>query len=431
MKKYFLTYLICSFFCVLTIPSVAQETCEDAFETICKLHEQKNWKAAQRECQSYLRHCGSRAQVEQILKECDKQLDRKAKPKQQQSSKPAANKRLSVSEKNLEFPESGGKKTIAVTAGGAWDIYNYPGWLDVYQQNNTLIISCGTNYYASAREDDVVLVDEYLNEVHITIFQDKNTDYLRLSANLIDNPGDGGVYTVKVNSNKLWRVKNYLYWCNVETSGNDIRITLDKNNSGYERKGEIEVVSQSGSTNLRSVITVKQSVLKNYLTLSSSSFNDPTGRGCVSQPIKVETDRGNFSIYNVPTWCEIVNRTSSSFSIKIQKNCGGGERNGQFKVVAGDMFRMFAVSQVARPKYVDVNPDATIVATKRGGRQTYTVNTNCGPWRVVNLPDWCRLDEQTSNYFTITILPNEGASRSATFAVSSSGERCNMTVKQE
>ena len=431
MKKYFLTYFICSFICVLTIPLVAQEDCGDTFEAIRKLYEEKNWKAAKTECLSYLRHCGSSAQVEQILKESEEHIKPTPKPQPKPISKPVANKRFSVSEKYLEFPNTGGNKKVVVTADGAWDIYNYPGWLEASKMNNTLLISCEANYYASAREDDVILVDENLNEVHISVFQDRNSEYLRLSANLIhDQDGDGGVFTVNVSSSKLWRVKNNLLWCKVETSTNEIRITLDKNNSDYERKGEIEVVSQSGDANLRSVITVKQSVLKNYLTLSNTGFTDPTGRGCLSLPIKVETDCGNFRILNVPSWCE-VEKNYSSFTVRILKNCGGGERTAQLKVVAGDQTRIFTIRQVARYKYVDVNPDVIITATNRGGYQKYTVNTNCGAWHVVNLPAWCLLEEQTSDSFTITILPNEGAPRTATFAVSSSGERCNMTIKQE
>ena len=155
------------------------------------------------------------------------------------------------------------------------------------------------------------------------------------------------------------------------------------------------------------------------------------GKGSISKAISVDTNCGDFHVLNVPTWCEIIDKTTTSFAVKILRNCGGGERTAELKVVAGNQSQTFVVSQVARLRYVDVFPDVVIFA-KQGGYKQYTVDTNCGgSWYVVNLPDWCLIKEQTSNSFTITVLPNDGAPRSATFAVSSSGERCDMTIKQK
>ena len=430
MKKQIILYLLLSIICVLLTPVIAQDEW-DVFEKIEKLYQAKDCKGTKIECESFLRNFGSSAQVERMLRESEDCLKLRDSIKHKTISV-TQKKRFIVNPMKVEFPYTGGQIPISITAEASWDIYEAPGWVDFKIENNVLILLCGVNYHNSAREDEIVFRDEYNNEARINVFQDKNPDYLRLSTNRIyEEDARGSTYFITVSSNKSWHVNSYPHWCKVETKQNEIKVTLERNHSGYERKGEIEVVVLSNGANLRSVLFVGQAKLEHYLLLSNPGFDDNTGRGSKSVPIIVETDLGYYRIENIPAWCAIEDQTETSFSVRILKNCGGGARSAQLKVVAGNQSRPFTISQVARSFYVDVDPSESIKARKQGGHMIYKVETNCGTWRVVNLPDWCQLEDETSDSFKINILPNEGESRTANFSVSASGYKCNLTIIQE
>ena len=429
-----LIYIILSALCMLS-PSLMAEDCEDHFVVIQKLHDAKKWKETKVECKSYLRNCGSRAQVVQILNDCDRHVrpPKREKPRPIDPNPDVVDyKRFSVDKETVEFAQPGGQAKILVTADSSWDIYEYPGWISVSRDGDVLTIETDENYNLSAREDDVILMDERQKEVRITVFQERCRDYLHLGANLINNQtGLESTYTITVNSNKSWQVNNNLSWCKIETNKNQITVIVDRNNDGYDRKGEIEVTALSNSTNVRSIISVRQVRLQNYLILSHTSFFDNVGKGCKSLPIKVETDNGYFRIEDVPAWVEIEDENNTSFVVSILENKGGDARTAQMKVVAGNQSKTFTVSQVARKYYVNVYPDAIRLIQQQGGTPAYQVETNYDSWHVVNLPDWCVLEEETNESFKLNIQPNDGGPRSATFSVSAHGERCNLTIQQK
>lgn len=330
----------------------------------------------------------------------------------------------------LSFSQYGGNDHVKITSKTSWEIQEMPNWISVQRDHDHVIMICAPNYNYSAREGVVSLADANENKLRIVVFQDRNRDYLKLSANVIEEDGHGGTYLIQIKSNKSWHVSNFPWWCNIKTLPNDIEVTLSKNYSGHVREGKIEVeVAQSGGTTLRQVISVTQAA--HFLVLSHVSFSDNTGRGSQSLPIGVETGSGDFSIEDVPAWCQIVNKTPTTFVVRILENKGGGARTAQLKVVAENQSKLFTVKQVARPFYINIIPSSIIVATKEGGYVIYHVETNCTGWHVVNLPEWCRVEEETNNSFKVTILPNDGTPRNTTFSVVTSGERINLKIEQD
>ena len=426
MKKRVQLFLI---LCFLSVPILAQDDCEDIYEVIVKLYDKKDWKGIKRESKSYLQHCGSNAQVEQWLKESEDKLKPQL-PKPApiiQKSEDTKKLRFSVNKTYVEFLDSGGQEQIFITADNAWDIYDYPGWVDIERQNNTLFITCDPNFYSSAREDDIVLIDENDKELHVTISQDKSKYYLRLSSNnLNETKGDGRTYIIDISTNTSWYIKDKPRWCDVETIGNQIKIKLERNKTGYDRDGVIEICSSQ--PNIRSLFFIKQGALRNYIILMSKTINDVNGKGGTLK-ISVDTDHDYYYFENLPYWCTITEKTSSSFSIVLNDNSGGNAREAQCKVVAGDQSETLTIKQGARLSYINVS-SSKITAMNAGGIITITVNSS-GAWRVVNVPDWCQVVEETNNSFVLRIMPNNGYARSATFAVSSSGIRENIVVEQQ
>jgi len=433
-------------FIVISALAYAQDIqlCDEWYTDAESAYKNNNFKLALNFYNLIVEECSdSYADCKAKIAACNEAIAAATKPVPSPSPKPGEGKvqppkpgkekpnKFLVDKKRVTFPERGGSNQIHITADCSWSVRNNPNWVMLAKDGNVLTVSCDVNFNSSAREGDIVLVDANSKELRVTAFQDRNRDYVRPSFTLIeDENGKGGTYPIKVSSNKPWSVVSYPYWCRVETSGDEIKVTLERNYNGYERQGEVVLALQSNDR-CRSTISVKQFVLGNYLNLSFASFHNSSGRGSLSQPITVETDLGSFSVENVPSWCRIEQLTSSSFVVRILPNNGGGARSAEMKVVAGGKSLPFKVSQAARPYYVNVDNTVTLVK-KTGGYQIYYVETNCGPWQVVNLPYWCQLEDETNDSFKVTFLPNDDASpRQATFTVSASGDRCDITVKQK
>jgi len=130
-----------------------------------------------------------------------------------------------VSKSYIEFPELGGEGSVEVTSDEAWSVSENPSWITTERTNNTLRIKAVRNERFSDREGDIVLSNENHVELRIVVAQARNSDYLNLSAQLIDDTeGDGGKYTIKVSSNKAWTTNVLPAWCTVENNGTTMSI---------------------------------------------------------------------------------------------------------------------------------------------------------------------------------------------------------------
>lgn len=478
MSKKCYIYIIFPALFACILPIAAQDGCMETYEEIQRLYDKKDWKGTKRECESYLRHCGSSARVDDILnkameelrkEDMHKRIEKLEKEEKWADLIPLCNSYLrlyssnakviqiqkeaekhviaeatiplrkqertlvehfSVDEKYITFPEEGGDKFITITSDGDWNISSYPSWVELKKLNdNIVMISCNRNHKTSSREEDIILYNYANKELHITISQDKIKSYLRTSASKIDDKIGAAykIYTIDVNSNLPWNVKSKPYWCNIEIQGNKLNIKMDNNKTGYARRGEIEI-GCAGQPSLRSLIYLEQAALKNYIFLYPNILNDNDGTGG-SGTFHVDTDYDDYYIENLPSWCEITQKNSTSFVVNIKDNNGGHAREATCRVVAGDASETFTIRQAERLDYVKVSPNA-VNASKNGGTITISITSNT-TWRIVNLPDWCEVTEQWENGFNLKVLPNnEYYPRSATFSVSCKGVRENVVVKQ-
>jgi len=434
MNKQLIVYVILLGFGVYVTPLSAQRSdCLETIDSIDKFYKEKQWQKALDYCASYERHqCDYSAHINDIKQKCEKQLNQ-AKNASKNSTGSSQNKAtaknpFSAAKQYIEFPANGGQQKIQVSATAGWFVFKQPGWLSVSKSGNAISISCSSNNYSSAREDDIVLVDYEYREVRITVMQDGSRDYITVSSKLInDSQGNGGRYTINVTSNKAWSVRNKPQWCTVSTEANRIVVTLERNKTGYTRRGDIEIVSTYASS-IKQTIAVQQSSLQHYIYISPQVVNSANGKKGEAT-VTVDTDYGNYRVTNLPYWCKLLRQNSTSFVLEIDDNSGGQARTAECKVVAGDKVEILTIKQGSRMSYVNVSPQIVNAVTD-GGIITINVKSS-GSWRVVNLPDWCQVTDQTSTSFTLTIARNPGASRTATFSVSSSGMRENVMVIQE
>ena len=334
-----------------------------------------------------------------------------------------------VSKAFLEFPEFGGDQQIEVTSDEAWSVSESPKWITAQRKGNSLSVKVARNERFSDREGDIVLTNENEVEIRIVVAQGRNSDYLNLSAQLIDDTeGDGGRYTIKVSSNKAWATNRLPAWCTVENNGATMSIHLDANNSGADRQAQIEV-SVPQSVVAQQVITVKQSPIHDYITVTPNLITS-SGKASAAT-IKVASDKTEYRVENLPYWCTVKQQTATSFVIEIADNSGGAAREAECNVrIEGGKSDKLIIRQEERLNYITVSPKI-IKASKRGGIITVKVQSS-GAWRVVNLPDWCQVTEETGTTFTLSIDANPtDYPRTAEFSVSTGGVRDRIEIKQE
>ena len=333
-----------------------------------------------------------------------------------------------VSKTLLEFPQAGGESQVKVVSDEAWTVVESPAWVTTTRNGDMLTIKCAENEHLSAREGDVVLSNEHLVEIRVVVTQARSNDYLTLSAQMIDDTdGDGGWYTITVNSNKAWKVSAVPEWCKTERDGDDLLIKLTINKTGMIRETTIDVTVPGSSLEKKQII-IKQASIHDFLVLNPNIITS-SGKASLAT-VKVETDLPNYRVEGLPYWCKVSHRTATSFVIEIADNAGGDAREAQCKVTAGDRSESLVIKQEDRLNYVMVSPKI-VTASRRGGTITVKV-TSSGPWRVVNLPDWCQVTEEGTATFKLNIDENlSGAPRSASFSVSTGVVRESMEIKQE
>jgi len=335
-----------------------------------------------------------------------------------------------VSRSFLEFPEQGGETQIEVTADEKWKVADKPSWVTAQAKDNkTLQIKVAANERFTDREGDIILTNENMVELSVVVAQARNSDYMNLSAQLIDDTeGDGGRYTIKVNCNKSWKATSLAGWCTAEANGENLSIRLTANKSGAARQTTIEVVAQN-SVLPKQVITVKQSPIHNYIVINPNIITS-SGKSSIAT-VKVESDHTDYRVEGLPFWCTVKQQTPTGFVIEIADNSGGDKREAQANVtIAGGKSSILIIRQDERLNYITVSPKI-ITASARGGIITVNVKSS-GPWRVVNMPDWCQVTEETATTFTLSIDENKtGKPRHVSFSVSTGGVRENIEVKQE
>lgn len=334
-----------------------------------------------------------------------------------------------VSKSFLEFPEQGGESRIDVTSDDGWKVADKPAWVTVQRNGNTLTIKVAVNERFTAREGDIVLTNDNHVELRVVVAQERNSDYMNLSAQLIDDTeGDGGRYTIKVSCNKTWKVGTLPDWCTAEQNGENLSIRLDANKSGAARQAQI-VITANNSVLPAQVITVKQSPIHDYIIINPNIITS-SGKSSIAT-VRVETDQAEYRIEGLPSWCTIKQQTAKGFVIEIADNSGGASREAQCDVtIAGGKSEKLLIRQEERLTYIMVSPKI-ITASKRGGTITVNVKSS-GPWRVVNLPDWLQVTAQTDYTFTLSIDENKtNGPRRVCFSVSTGGLRESIEVKQE
>lgn len=329
----------------------------------------------------------------------------------------------------VEFTETGGETQVNVTSDENWKVAETPQWISAQRKGNTLVIRVARNERFSDREGDVIITNDNYVELSVVVAQDKNHDYLKLSAELInDVEGSGGLYTFVVSCNKEWQAKSPVDWCITEIKDGKLEVWLDENISGAARETQVDVF-MTHLPDAKQLIRISQDTLNHYIRVKPNILTS-SGKTSLAR-IHVRTDQPSYRIEGLPAWCTVKEQDKESFVLEIADNTGGAAREAKCRVIIeGGNGQTLVIQQEERKNFVTVTPKI-VRASARGGIITVRVSSS-GNWRVVNLPEWCEETEKTEDSFKLSIGPNDtGAPRTSTFSISTAGIRETVEVRQE
>ena len=179
-------------------------------------------------------------------------------------------------------------------------------------------------------------------------------------------------------------------------------------------------------TSTSATITPTSSFFLN-ITPSSNWVNIPAIGG--QRTVAVSTNAPTFSVFR-PSWMTHA-WTANGFRLTALRNDTPSVRTGVVRVMAGNTFREFTVTQLPGPRTLTISPSTnwTNLSAAGGQQRTVTVTTNSPPYRVYR-PGWVNL-QWTANGFRLTTQRNTSTqSRSGTVTVAAGGLSRSFTVSQ-
>ncbi|MBQ7697757.1 MAG: BACON domain-containing protein, partial [Paludibacteraceae bacterium] len=153
------------------------------------------------------------------------------------------NMNFKADKRNLSYDDFGGTQTVGITAEGDWSVASNPSWILCLKEDEQLTVWCEQNGGWS-REDDIVLTNDYGQEITITVRQDKTRDFLRASTSSFrDKKGAGGEGDITVSCNSYWSVAETNDWITATKNGDNLHIVVQPNKTPYERSGYVKLKS--------------------------------------------------------------------------------------------------------------------------------------------------------------------------------------------
>lgn len=306
------------------------------------------------------------------------------------------------------FASSGGSVTFSVsTDAGSWDTWGIPNFCEVTNRTSTsFTLKCNPNTTGSSRSD-YMKIKTANHEVRIDITQSAGSSTSSSSSSsshtaniekvwLTQNETENGVLGLKVHvkftiagmKGLNGRASAYFY----DSSNNQIRDT----NGSYGTTGDVSYAAsstditpgydnsryddltifmpyselhQSGSYSRTIKVLVSiwdnsstshKELTQNYYTTFSytpkvASYLRVDGKTSVStsfsssggtETFSVSTDGASWDTWGIPSFCEVTNRTATSFTLKCNPNTGS-QRSDYMKIKSGDKEVRIDITQYA------------------------------------------------------------------------------------
>ncbi|MCQ2282077.1 MAG: hypothetical protein MJZ99_05590 [Bacteroidales bacterium] len=299
---------------------------------------------------------------------------------------------FSVSPNNKHFGAEGGIQTMSVTGSSNWGIDVYVDtWAHLSKNGNSLTLTVDSNSSTSSRSDYFTLKSGE-KTVRIDFSQDGQPSIpFSVSPNNKRFGAEGGTQTMTVTGSTNWVIyANVVSWAHLNKNGNNLSLTVDRNNSTSSRSDYF--VLKSGEKKFRVDFSQEgQPEVPFSVTPNNTRFDSEGG----TQVLTV-TGSTNWTIdLSVASWAHL-NKNGNSLTLTVDRNNSTTSRRDYFVLKSGEKKLRVDYSQDGKISYLFVGKNNIRVDSKEHF-ECVSVHSN-GDWNVSVAPaDWVVFKKNTSS----------------------------------
>lgn len=159
------------------------------------------------------------------------------------------------------------------------------------------------------------------------------------------------------------------------------------------------------------------------LNRNQSEFNSQGGK----TKVEVYTNANDYTV-EMPSWCYITDKTTSSFQLNCKANTTANTRSGDVFVVSGAKKVKMKVVQYGNTT-ITVDSQSKEFSNN-GGKHTFTIGGNATKWEV-SAPEWIACDKKDAHILEVTCSRNESSEmREGTIKIYAGGNEVSIAVTQ-
>lgn len=311
---------------------------------------------------------------------------------------------------NQTFETGTNNKTVSI---GTKDISkctitSSAAWCSATIQGSSVVINVQTNDTYDDRQATITLTDPEDATTLSFIVMQKQKDAIFVEKSTYDVPEEGGVVTVKIDSNVDYEIELPTSgWISI-TNGtrglkkSEVTLNVDINKSGGKREGIVRFVDKETGTN--ESIVIKQALIPRIEIEPKSISMDENG-GVVT--IQVKTNTNTLFIDTSTSWMTISekliaisekdynNGFNFSITLSILPMSDENYRSGVVTFKSSDFNLIGSISVVQETKEKLWVDKTSLSSDYRGGKQYLTITSNND--FTISSPSWIRMSQMSKS----------------------------------
>ena len=249
---------------------------------------------------------------------------------------------LTVSTTSVNATSEATSRYITVYGNSDWYIDgNYSNWIHASKSDDNLYVYIDANNSTQSRSD-YIIIRSGNKTCNINISQSGiKSANLNVSSSYLNFSNNGGTQTINIESNYDWNIDiPHLSWLHTNKSGNQLYVSVDKNNSTQSRSDYFSISNGYKSVN----ISISQTGKPAYINVSASDVSFSSDGGTRTIHVDANCDWN----INVPiaSWGSL-STTGNSITIKIKPNNSSSQRTDYFTIKGGGIQKRVNITQTA------------------------------------------------------------------------------------
>lgn len=244
---------------------------------------------------------------------------------------------------SLQFSNQSASRTISVTTDASnYTTYGVPNWCSVEGKTSSqFTLRITENTSSSARSGWMEIRTPNGKSARINISQSarpaNNGTYIKIDGNTTVNKSYSATGTTETfyitTDADNWTTWSVPSWCTVENkTSSSFCLRVSENTSSDSRSDYMEVRTANGTSARLNISQSPANYLRvdGYTTTRNSHFSENGG----TERFSVSTSASTYEVVLLPSWCKVESRSSTSFTIRCERNSSRSERSDWFKVKA-------------------------------------------------------------------------------------------------